>query len=184
MRGKIVVIVMILGGALMLAYSLWYVGSHSPIDQRFNMKRKSLPDNAPGPAILPMQAGDYSRSALEIDTLDTLDTPGVVRHGKATYLVEEKPVQLEVKAIRGNKPTLNDLFTDFATRAGAPSMNDGGIAVTTHPEASLPYGFGAYLGPAYTYYEFTWINGNWIFRVSTREAGSESLLRFVNGYVF
>jgi len=182
MRGKIVVVVILLAGAVMFAYSLWFISSHTPVDERFNMQRTALPDGAPGPALLPERAGDYDRLTLAIDTLDAKQPP---RHGNATYSVEGQSVLLEVQLLPDGAPSMDAAFADFSKRAGIPSNDNGaGVTISRHETGKIHYGFGVYSGPRYIYYEFTWINGNWLMRASTRSAGSEALLRFVNGYVF
>lgn len=175
-RGKIVVIVMLGGAALLLFYSLWYVNHQTTVDERFNMRRQALPDNISGPLMLPDSLGEFQRVALDVDTLDT---PGAQRHGVATYKdVDGKVLRLDVQQTTEPRPTLEALFSDFATRAGGDLANS---TIRLHADGPTRYGYGAYSGPTYTYYELTWINANWIIRVSTQEAGSESLLRFVNG---
>lgn len=177
MRGKIVVISMFVMAALLFGYSLWFVNNHSPIDERFNMRRKPLEPDTPGALILKERAGDFLRSGLSVDTLDALEGR---RHGIATYDVEGKTVTLEAERFE-SPPTLDMAFAAFLTRAGG---EDRFSTLNLHPEAQLPYGYAVFAGLEYTYYEFSWINGNWILRVSTRDAGAEALLRFANGYTF
>lgn len=178
MRGKLVVISMVLSTVLLFAYSLWFVNNHTPLDERFNMRRQPLADDAPGGLLLRERAGDFKRQSLNTDTLDI---PSAARHGTAIYLdFEGKPIQLEVQLLGSAKPTIADIFADFATRAGGKDST----AIKLHPESRIAYGYGVYSAPNYTYHEFSWINGNWIIRVATREAGGESLLRFANGYPY
>lgn len=180
MRGKLIVISMLAAAALLFVYSLWFVNNHSPVDERFNMRRESLADDTPGPLILRERAGDYNRKSLEVDSLDT---PGTSRHGIATYLdFEGKVIQLEVQLMSAPLPSIETIFESFPARAGA--VESRYITLKLHPEARIPYGFGTYAASTYTYYELGWLNGNWIIRVSTREAGQESLLRFANSYVY
>lgn len=179
MRGKYVVIAMLLGALALFLYSLWFVSTTSPVDQRFNVRREPLGDDTPGALILRQRAGDYLRQELLVDTLDSLSGS---RHGSAEYLVDGRLVRLEVQDYPEGPPSLDALFADFGARAGG---NDAaGTAIRLYPEAQIPYGYGVYSAPTYIYYEFTWINGNWVLRASTREAGSEALLRFANGYVY
>jgi hypothetical protein len=180
MRGKIVVVIMLLAATGLFAFSLWYTNTHTPLDEQFNMQRKALAADAPGGLILQELVEDYHRISFDPGTLDT---PGVLRHGTATYRdARDKPIKLEVQAVPGQSPSLQDLFTGFGSRAGG---NDAGATVIKlHPESPIPYGYGVYSAATYVYYEFTWLNGNWIIRVSTREAGGESLLRFANSYPF
>jgi hypothetical protein len=178
MRGKLVVMLMFFSAVVLFIYSLWFVNTNSPIDQRFNLRRANLPDDAPGGLILRQRAGDFERTDFLVDSLDT---PGAARHGSATYLdYEGKPIAFEAQLVKDGPPTLQGAFSDFAARAGGSDA--AGTAITLHPEARFPYGYGVYSATGYLYYEISWINGNWILRASTREAGSESLLRFVNGY--
>jgi hypothetical protein len=177
MRGKLVVMSLFVMAALLFGYSLWFVNNHSPVDKRFNMRRKPLADDTAGALILKERAGDFLRSGLTVDTLDATEGR---RHGIATYDVEGKTVTLEVERFE-TTPTLEMAFADFLSRAGGEARFS---TLTLHPEAQLPYGYAVFAGLEYTYYEFSWINGNWILRVSTRDAGAEALLRFANGYTF
>ncbi|HRE47756.1 MAG TPA: hypothetical protein PLD47_08525 [Aggregatilineales bacterium] len=180
MRGKLVVIGLGLFAAVLLVYSLWFTNNHTPIDERFNMRRQGLDADTPGALILRERAGDYLRQSLRIDTLDTV---GVGRHGAAVYHdFEGKAISLEVVLAGETPPTLRAAFEGFAERAGGASTAN--TVIRLHPDGRIPYGYGVYAAANYTYYEFTWLNGGWIIRVSTREAGSESLLRFANGYVY
>lgn len=179
MRGKIVVILMIVGALALLAYSLWFVGSRSQVDERFNMRREPLTPGAPGASMLREVVGDYRRTALDVATLDS-DAPD--RHGSAHYDVEGHDVTLDVQRVPSPGPTIEQLFADFAARAGGDDA--AGTVIRLHPDAETPYGYGVYSAPTYIYYEFTWRNGDWVLRASTRDAGSEGLLRFVNNYNF
>ncbi len=180
MRGKVVVVIMLLAAAVLFVFSLWYTNTHTPLDQQFNLRRKALADDAPGGLILQELVEDYHRISFDPGTLDT---PGALRHGTAVYQdVDGKPIKLEVQAVPGQSPTLQDLFASFGNRAGGDDA--GATVIALHPESPFPYGYGVYSGATYVYYEFTWINGHWIIRVSTREASGESLLRFANSYPF
>jgi hypothetical protein len=180
MRGKIVVLTMLLAAAALFVFSLWYTNTHTSLDEQFNMRRKALAADAPGGLILQELVEDYRRVSFDPGTLDT---PGALRQGTALYHdVHDNPIKLEVQGVSGQPPLLQDLFTGFGDRAGGKAA--GATAIKLHPESSIPYGYGVYSATTYVYYEFTWINGNWIMRVSTREAGGESLLRFANSYPF
>jgi hypothetical protein len=180
MRGKIVVLTMLLAAAALFVFSLWYTNTHTPLDEQFNMRRKALAVDAPGGLILQELVEDYHRVSFDPGTLDT---PGTLRHGTAVYRdAQDNPLKLEVQAMSGQSPALQDLFAGFGDRAGGKDA--GATAIKLHPESSIPYGYGVYSATTYVYYEFTWINGDWIIRVSTREASGESLLRFANSYPF
>lgn len=179
MRGKIVVLIMILGALALLVYSLWFVGNQSQPDERFNMRREPLGSGAPGASLLREVVGDYTRTALDVDTLDS-DSPD--RHGSAHYDVEGHDVMLEVQRVPSPGLTVEQSFAEFAARAGGDDA--AGTVIRLHPDAEIPYGYGVYSAPTYIYYEFTWRNGDWVLRASTRDAGSEGLLRFVNNYNF
>jgi hypothetical protein len=179
MRGKYIVILMLLGAAALLAYSLWFVNSRSPVDERFNMRREPLEADAPGAALLRELVGDYVRTSLDVGTLDS-DAP--IRRGSAHYDVEGHDVMLEVQSAPEIGPGAEQLFVDFAERAGGDDA--AGTVIRLHDDALMPYGYGVYSGPTSIYYEFAWRNGDWVLRASTRDAGSEGLLRFVNNYNF
>ncbi|PJF35383.1 MAG: hypothetical protein CUN49_10830 [Candidatus Thermofonsia Clade 1 bacterium] len=176
--GSFFVILMFIGAALLFIYSLWFVNTHSPVEERFNQRRRPLEADTPGYLILRERAGDYLRTALNVDTLDAAEGR---RHGVAEYNVEGKTVRLEVEYIPDQTPTLDMVFAGFLERADG---TDTGSVLKRFPEARTPYYFAVFSGFTYTYYEFGWINGNWILRASSREAGQEALLRFVNGYVY
>ncbi|PJF31783.1 MAG: hypothetical protein CUN51_02245 [Candidatus Thermofonsia Clade 1 bacterium] len=176
--GSLFVIFMFIGAALLFAYSLWFVNTHSPVEERFNQRRRPLAADAAGPIILRERAGDYMRIALNVDTLDATEGR---RHGIADYDVDGKTVRLEVEYIPDATPTLDMVFAGFFERSGG---TDTASVLKRFPEARTPYYFAVFSGFTYTYYEFGWINGNWILRASTRDAGQEALLRFVNGYVY
>lgn len=178
MRGKIIVVFMLLGALALLLYSLWFVGSRSPVDERFNMRREALEPDAPGASLLREVVGDYVRTTLDVDTLDS-DAPD--RHGSALYRVEGHEVRLDVQRAAPGLH-IEQLFVGFAARAGGDDA--AGTLIRLHEEADTPYGYGVYSAPTYIYYEFTWRNGDWVLRASTRDAGSEGLLRFVNNYNF
>lgn len=176
--GSFFVILMFIGAALLFVYSLWFVNTHSPVEERFNQRRRPLEADTAGYLILRERAGDYLRTALNVDTLDATEGR---RHGVAEYEVEGKTVRLEVEYIPDSTPTLDMVFEGFLERANG---TDTASVLKRFPEARTPYYFAVFSGFTYTYYEFGWINGNWILRASSREAGQESLLKFVNGYVY
>jgi hypothetical protein len=178
-RGKIIVVVMLLGALALLAYSLWFVGSRSAVDERFNMRREALAPDAPGASLLRELVGDYPRTSLDVGTLDS-DAPD--RHGSADYDVEGHTVTLDVQRIAVPGPGIEQLLADFAARADGDDA--AGTVIRLHADAETPFGYGVYSAPTYIYYEFTWRNGDWVLRASTRDAGSEGLLRFVNNYNF
>ncbi len=176
--GSLFVIVMFIGAALLFAYSLWFINTHSPVEERFNQRRRPLAADTAGYYILRERAGDYLRTAL---TVDTLDATAGRRHGIAEYDVEGKTVRLEVEFIPDATPTLDTVFSGFFERSGG---TDTATVLKRFPEARTPYYFAVFSGFTYTYYEFGWINGNWILRASTQDAGQEALLKFANGYVY
>lgn len=178
MRGKLMVVALLLLAAGTFVASLWFMDINTPVDERFNMRRRPLESDTPGYMILRERAGDYLRTKLEVDTLDREQGS---RHGVAEYLVEGKTVRLEVFFVAEGKPTLDQALDGFVERAEGDSRF---ATIKKYPEARTPYAFGVYSGNTYTYYEFSWINGAWILRASTRDAGQDSLLKFVNGYVY
>lgn len=179
MRGKVIVVIMLLGALALLVYSLWFVGSRSLVDERFNMRREALEPDAPGASLLRELVGDYRRTDLDVGTLDS-DTPN--RRGSATYSVEGHAVRLDVQRVAAPGLDIELLFADFAARAGGDDA--AGTVIRLHPDAPISYGYGVYSAPTYIYYEFSWRNGDWALRASTRDADSEGLLRFVNNYNF
>jgi hypothetical protein len=182
MRGKIVVLGMLGSAALLLVYSLWFFSSTPTPSERFNMRRRPLEADVAGPAILRERGGDLLRTSIEIDTMDNI---GGVRHGLATYKsFEGKPITFEVLYQPSVKPSIVEFFTveAFAKRAG--STDERNITMRIHAEAQTPYAYGVYAAATYTYYEFAWVNGDWLLRASTRDAGIDALLLFVNGYVY
>ncbi|MBO9308602.1 MAG: hypothetical protein J7551_02330 [Chloroflexi bacterium] len=176
--GSFFVILMLIGAALLFIYSLWFVNTHSPVEERFNQRRRPLKADTPGYLILRERAGDYLRTALNLGTLDATEGR---RRGAAEYEVEGKAVRLEVEYIPDATPTLEMVFEGFLERANG---TETASVLKRFPEARTPYYFAIFSGFTYTYYEFGWINGNWILRASSREAGQEALLKFVNGYVY
>jgi hypothetical protein len=179
MRGKIIVLAMLTSAAALLIYSLWFVGNHSPADQRFNMRRMALAADAPGAMALPPSVGEFTRTELAPGTLDSA-TAG--RSGSAEYIdYTNAPVRLEVTHI-GSGAAGQALFADFAARAGAAEGEGRNISLRQYDESRPPYGLGIYSATTYTYYEFAWRSGEWLLRASTRTAGVEALLRFVNSY--
>ncbi|MCS6872447.1 MAG: hypothetical protein RML95_09385 [Anaerolineae bacterium] len=176
--GSLFIIFMFIGAALLFAYSLWFVNTHSPVEARFNQRRRPLAADTAGYYILRERAGDYLRTSLNVDTLDATEGR---RHGIAEYDVDGKTVRLEVEYIPDATPTLDMVFDGFFERSNG---TDTASVLKRFPQARTPYYFAVFSGFTYTYYEFGWINGNWILRASTRDAGQEALLRFVNGYVY
>jgi hypothetical protein len=181
------VVLMLGAGALMLAYSLWFSNNFTPLDERFNMRRKVPSATIAGALLLRHELSDLTRISLAVDTLDNQTGS---RHGTAAYRdADGKQIDIEVLRPASNDPReldIEQIFAGFGQRAGSLGNTSASSAtiIRLHPESKIPYGYGVYSDPAYTYYEFTWVNNGWVFRASTREAGSESLLRFVNGYPY
>lgn len=174
MSGKITVGVLLLGAVGLLAFTLWFLRQSTPVDERFNLKRDSLTDDAAGPYVLISEAGDFTRQSFN----PIPDGSGNDRHGSATYTdADSQPVHFEAQLVKDGTPraqleglTLPTAATNSTTKA--------------HFDAQTPFFYRTYQLSGTTYQEFAWINNNWLLRASMQAADPEPLLRFVDGYPF
>jgi hypothetical protein len=159
MRGKIVVILMLAFSVAFGLFGVWYFGTRSPLDQRFNLNRKMAPQDGQG--LLPDRVGDFRRQALNPISGDAGSADG-----SATYSdVDGKPITLAVSLIDDPSSALAALDASYVL----------------HKDAKFPFGYSANTPTGQT---FIWINGPWRIQASTKEATADALLQFVNAYAF
>jgi hypothetical protein len=164
MSGKIVVGIVAVLGLALLAYGLWFFGSKSPVDQRFNLKRQAIAAETPQAQLLPDRLGDFlRRSVTPISRTGDNQLAGSAAYSDA----DQKQIWLQVRSI--DNP-----------QSGAKALDAVKGDFKFHKDAQYPYGYGT--TPAG--YTFVWINGGWLIQAYTSEADAETLLEFVNSYPF
>ena len=165
MSGKLIVGVLAALALSVLIYGLWFFGTGSPIDERFNFKRRPITSDTPQTRLLPDRVGDFLRRSL------TPIAPTVANQleGSAAYSDnDDKRIWLQVRSIAGE-------------RHGVSALDEAaGDTFKLHRDAPFPYGYGT----TQDGYTFMWINGEWLFQAYTSEADAETLLQFVNGYPY
>jgi hypothetical protein len=162
--GKIVVGVVVVLGLALLVFGLWFFGSRSPVDQRFNLRRQAISPDTPQPQLLPERLGEFLRTSL---------TP-IARNadnrfeGTAAYSEgDHKRIWLNVRSI-ASQPS------------GASPLDTVKGDFTFHKDAQFPFGYGT----TQNGYTFIWINDGWLIEAYTSETDAETLLQFVNAYPF
>lgn len=171
MRGKLVIVGMVLLGVLFYAYSVWFLSNPSTVDQRFDMRREKLPADVPGAVLLRQKFGDHTRlSFVPVEP----DAQGVLR-GNAQYTELDDPnvLTLEVQQITAAEiPTaLQALDTQLQADGRTVLLDKGVTKYLFHKPVT---------GRA----TFNWLNGQWLFRAYSSNDDDEALLRFVNNYPF
>ena len=183
MRGKIAVLGMVAITVAVLIFSYWFLFVKSPVDQRFKLNRTDIPKVLNLPILLPETVGDFKR--LSFSPVEK--QPDGTMSGSATYAdTDGKKIVVTVKTgqiLKTPTDTLQAFYQPILAKypGAVPSL---------HETAEFPYAFftatvdvsGGNSG--YVYSDFTWINGDWIIQSSTQETDAESLLQFVNTYLF
>jgi hypothetical protein len=176
MRGKLVIGVIFLFATLYGLYSVWYVSTLSPIDQRFNMNKKAIPVDVPEPALLPSNIGDFRRLSFEAVAPDAQNQ----RSGRAVYGV---PSGGEIHLTVSTVADPADLAKNWIAAANPLATCDlQARSIVPHPEAKYPYAYGTCSTQNNTYSEFVWLNNQWLIRVTAPNSGD--LLQFANNYAF
>ena len=161
MRGKIVVGLILVLAAVGLVANLWFVNNRTPPDQRFNLKRQTIPQDMRPVLLLPERIGDFARTSV---TPVQTNTSGDLE-GSAAYADNDgKQLTLTVRKPGSGTPDLEKL-TDRPFRV--------------YTDAQFPFAYSDANGAA-----FIWINGGWVISTSTTDATSEALLQFTNAYPF
>ncbi len=176
MRGKIVIGVLFVFAILFAAYSVWFVGSLSPVDQRFNLVRQALIADIPDPALLPVNIGDFHRLSFQAVTASANGQ----RTGSAVYDVPSGgQIQLTVNTVPDPRGVLADWTRASGAAANCP---DAWRTIAAHGETQFPYVYAACTATGNTYHEMVWLNNNWLIRVTADSA--DILLQFANNYPF
>jgi hypothetical protein len=162
MRGKFVVVGLVVLTVVMLAVGWWFLNVLSPVDQRFNFRRRAIPENAEISLLLPEKIEDFKRQSLT--PLETT-TSGSTGSG-AVYL--DSAGKIMVLTVRRNP--------DWPTSKALPENG----TFKTHFDAQVPYAYGRVEGQA----TFIWGRGGWMLSASAQEADAETLLQFVNLYPY
>jgi hypothetical protein len=176
MRGKIIVLLVLLSGVATGLAGLRYAFNPSPVQQRFDQRREPLAGDAPGPQVLVEQTNDFRRTAF---APLAADSDGVQR-ASATYVelgVRQVELRIEQVAPGQGLATLQTLQRRFERDANVSRL-------ALFAGARTPYLYTVYAQNGRAVYEFAWINGDWLFRAFTDQADDETLLRFVNAYPF
>ena len=170
MRGKLLVVGLLLATAVFAVYGVWYFGTSSAPDTRFNLNRQPIPASANGELFFPNPPSGFTRTNLQPMAPDGAGRAS----GSAVYNSNGHPVELLLRSVQGLDPqrVLNSA-DQLATCTHAAS------AITMHLDAKTPYRYSVCPG---NQFEFTWINGNWLLRASSDDV--EALLHFVNAYPY
>jgi hypothetical protein len=176
MRGKIVLAIIFTFAILYGAYSVWYVSSLSPVDQRFNLNKQAVTTSIPEPALLPSNIGDFKRTALTPVAPDAQNQ----RLGSAEYEIPTGgTLRLTVSTVADPAKAAHDWPASVDVLPGCAAQWRNVVA---HPEAKTPYAYGTCTAENNRYDEFVWLNNNWLIRVSAPNSGD--LLQFANNYPF
>jgi hypothetical protein len=174
MRGKLVVLLVLLSGVVVGLAGLRYTFDPSPVYDRFDQRRDPLPADATGPRLLVEKAGDFDRVEFEPVAPDAQG----IQHGRATYKeLGENEVQLVVQQIDYQRG-LDELSAVQKT-----FENDTNVSrLVPHADAQTPYLYAVYAADGRATYEFVWVNNGWLLRAYTNQSDAETLLRFANTY--
>ncbi|HVO41944.1 MAG TPA: hypothetical protein VMT34_04950 [Aggregatilineales bacterium] len=178
MSGKVVVVVILLAAAGLLIFSLWYLGSKSPIDQRFALNRTPAPLNGPtivpdyGAAdkLLPGAVGDFARFSEQPFNLSAL-----MPHAEGVYGAGSGRIRLTIDRIPSGESA------SAAVQAVLPKQNSS--TVIAHSDAKYPF---AYVQPSGEglQSQLIWANGAWLLTASAEDVDPEVLLLFANSYPY
>jgi hypothetical protein len=174
MRGKLVVLIVLMIGVAVGVAGLRYAYDPSPVWERFDQRRNPLTADTQGPALLVEQTNDFRRVAftpLEADALG-------VKRADATYSeLGIRPVRLTIEQIDAT-----DEMTELRAIHRAFERDDNVSRLALYEQALTPYLYAVYARQGRAVYEFVWVNDGWLFRAFTDESDAETLLRFVNSY--
>jgi hypothetical protein len=169
MRGKITIVVLLVGSALFYWYAFWYFNSVSSADIRFNLLRKPITNDMNDVALFPVAVGDF-----RLQGAPSTQTGEVITETVDYAAVSDKPLHFTVRK--------------FADATTAKQFNDSykECISVPHADAKVPYVYyeckEGQSSSAPTKYAFTWINGLYRFDASATDV--EQLVRFVNGYPY
>jgi hypothetical protein len=162
MRGKLIVIAMVVVTVFMFAIGWWFLNVLSPVDQRFNFRRRAIPENAEISMFLPEKIEDFKRQSLT-----PLETTARGSSGSgAVYLDSSGKIMVLTVWRNLDWPSANVL-------------PEGG-SFKTHFDAQVPFAYGRVDGQA----TFIWGKDGWMLSASAPEADAETLLQFVNLYPY
>ncbi len=165
MNGKVIVGGLAILSLGLLVFGLWFFGSRSPVDERFNLRRQMIDETTPQTRLLPDRVGDFLRQSLTPISRSADNQMA----GSASYSdTDRKAIWLRVRYIADQQSRVAalDAFT--------------GSGFKFHREAEFPYGYGT----TQDGYTFVWINDGWLIQAFTSESDAETLLQFVNGYPY
>jgi hypothetical protein len=158
MRGKLIVIALVVVTVLMFAIGWWFLNVLSPVDQRFNFRRRAIPDNAEFSLLLPEKVEDFKRQSFT-------------------------PMETTASGDSGAGAVYLDSGGKIIVLTAWHKMNIAlvvGESFATHFDAQIPYAYGRVDGQA----TFIWINNGWMLSASAQESDAETLLQFVNLYPY
>lgn len=183
MRGKIAVLGMVLLTIAILIFGYWFLFVKSPVYQRFKLNRTAISRAFNPDALLPEAVGDFKR--LSFDPVQDQADGSV--SGSAIYAdTDGKKIVLYITSDKaGNTPStiLQILYQPIV------AQHPGNTPIF-QADAPFPYAFFTATvessdgKPGYVYSDFTWLNGDWVLKASTQETDTESLLQFVNIYLY
>ena len=174
MRGKYVVLLVLLSGVVFGVAGMRYAFDPSPVYERFDQRRDALPDDATGPRLLVEQINDFQRTDFEPLAPDA----GGVQRAHAVYKeLGERPVELSVRQVDPQRglDELKAIQKDY-------EKNPNVSRLVFYPDAQTAYLYVVYAAEGRAVYEFAWINHGWLLRAYTNQSDADTLLRFVNSY--
>lgn len=174
MRGKFVVLLVLLSGVVFGLAGIRYAFDPSPVYDRFDQRRDALPVDATGPRLLVEKSGDFNRIAFEPLAPDA---DGIQR-GHANYQeIGDREVELSVQQIDPQRglDELSAVQKSFENNINVSRL-------VSHTDSQTPYLYAVYADEGRATYEFVWINNGWLLRAYTNQADAETLLRFANSY--
>ena len=159
MRGKITVVVLLVGSVLFYGWGFWFLYIQASPDLRFNINRQAVPATLEDIRLLPAQVGDFKLTTGPTQTGSGLTAGYAPADGT--------PFRFSVTPFVDNQSALAMLNT-----------GGSGCKTTPHAEAKIPYVYNECQGKQ----GFTWINGRYRFDAETSDL--ELALRFVNTYPY
>jgi len=180
MRGKIIVIVLLVGAAIFTAFAFWFFNNQSSPDNRFNLNRQPIPANARDSVLFGPIGEDYQAQISQHITPDTGDQA----MGSATYDNGTDKVELFARALTASE---TKDFQNGSSQFQTSECNPSTSSVVFHSGPPTPFRYtkchsNNSNNSNSTIYEFEWLNGNWYLRAS--ESDVEALLHFVNLYPY
>jgi hypothetical protein len=134
----------------------------SPVDQRFNFRRRAIPENTEIAALLLDKVEDFKRQSLT-----PMETTANGRSGAGAVYIDSNG-KIVVLTIWRNQ--------DWPSQKDLPEKG----SFTSHFDAQVPFAYGRVDGQS----TFIWGKDGWMLSASAQESDAETLLQFVNLYPY